>query len=159
MSARWHRVSRYCSLVRSMSCSALSCSSASVNSPSRSNASAERHRYSRCFRVFPDLIASRNCMTAHVLVQYNNSVLSSLCLHSRLCCIALAKLTSCSKVCCASATSPFAICSSAKPSHGGRLELSSTIAKRYSAFPLLTSPKQYAAWPARLQSPTGFNEL
>ena len=69
------------------------------------------------------------------------------------------KLTSCSKVCCASATSPFDSCSSAKPSHAGRLELSDTMARRYSAFPLLTSPKQYAALPARLQPPTGVSEL
>ena len=39
------------------------------------------------------------------------------------------------------------------PSHAGRLELSDTIARRYSAFALLTSPEQYAALPARLQQP------
>lgn len=73
--------------------------------------------------------------------------------------IGLTKLTSCSKVCCASATSPFAICSSAIPSHAGRFVLSDTMARRYSALALFTSPKQYAALPAWLQPPAGVSDL
>ena len=153
MSARWHRVSKYCSFVSSMSCRALSCSSASVNSPSLSKASADRHRYSRCLRVFPDLIASRNCDSRPDLMCVPKDDLKLQLTILYLLCFCSSVLTSCSKVCCDSATSPLAICSSAKPSHAGRLALSDTIADRYSAFPLLTSPRQYAALPARLQPP------
>lgn len=155
MSARRHSDSMYCSFVRSISCSCLRCSSASEKSPNLSAASADLHKYSRCLRMLPFLTARLSCTCNHCCNGTHNAH-DDLSSSSDPTAMQLQAMlfgvthTSCSKVCCASPTSPLAIWSSAKPSQAARLELSCTIASLYSALPLFMLPRQNDALPAQL---------